>query len=88
MAGAGRGLGPQVERAGVDTGEVEVRPGDVVGLPVSIAKRVCDLAGAGQVFVSEAVQVLLVGSGITVSERGMHLLKGVLGQWRLFAVGD
>ncbi len=73
-------------RAGIHTGEVEVRPDDVVGLPVSIAKRICDLAGAGEVFVSEAVKALIVGTGITVSEEGSHVLKGVPDEWRLFAV--
>jgi len=73
-------------RAGVHIGEVEVRPDDVVGLAVSIAKRVCDLAGPGQVFVSEAVKGLLVGSGIPTSDHGTRVLKGVPDRWRLFAV--
>lgn len=73
-------------RAGVHVGEVEVRPDDVVGLAVSIAKRICDLAGPGQVFASEAVKGLLVGSDIATSEQGTHVLKGVPGEWRLFAV--
>ena len=75
-------------RAGVHIGEVEVRPDDVVGLAVSIAKRVCDLAAPGQVLVSEGVRGLLVGSGITLSEQGTHVLKGVPEEWRLFAVTD
>jgi class 3 adenylate cyclase len=73
-------------RAGVHIGEVEVRPDDVVGLAVSIAKRVCDLAAPGQVLVSESVRGLLVGSGITLAEQGTHILKGVPEEWRLFAV--
>jgi class 3 adenylate cyclase len=73
-------------RAGVHTGEVEVRPDDVVGLAVTIAKRVCDLAGRGQVLVSEGVRVHLVGSGIALSEEGTHVLKGVPDEWRLFTV--
>lgn len=73
-------------RAGVHTGEIELRPDDVVGLTVSIAKRICDLAGPGEVFVSEAVKPQLVGSGITVFDRGTHVLKGVPGEWRLFGV--
>jgi class 3 adenylate cyclase len=83
---AAKNMGLEV-RAGVHTGEVEVRPDDVVGLPVNIAKRVCDLAGAGEVYVSEVVNLQLVGSGIATSEKGMHELKGVPGTWRLFAVG-
>ncbi len=73
-------------RAGVHTGEVEFRPDDVVGLAVSIAKRICDLAGPGEVLVSETVKGLIVGSGIAMSEQGTHVLKGVPETWRLFAV--
>jgi class 3 adenylate cyclase len=72
-------------RAGVHVGEAEVRPDDVIGLTVSIAKRICDLAGPGEVFVSETVKSLLVGSGLTTSEQGTHVLKGVPEEWRLFA---
>lgn len=82
---AAKNMGLEV-RAGVHIGEVEVRPDDVVGLPVSIAKRICDLAGPGQVLVSEVVKGLLVGSGITLTEEGTHVLKGVPDAWRLFAV--
>ena len=73
-------------RVGVHAGEVEVRPGDVLELTVSITKRMCDLAGQGEVFVSEAIKGLLVGSGISLSDRGAHVLKGVPGNWRLFAI--
>jgi class 3 adenylate cyclase len=75
-------------RAGIHIGEVEVRPGDVVGLAVTIAKRICDLAGPGQVLVSEAVKLHLVGSGVAVQEQGTHALKGVPDRWRLFSIGD
>jgi class 3 adenylate cyclase len=73
-------------RAGIHIGEVEVRPDDVVGLPVSVAKRICDLAGAAEVFVSETVKALLTGSGITTSEQGTYVLKGVPEEWRLYAI--
>jgi class 3 adenylate cyclase len=74
-------------RAGVHTGEVEVRGDDIAGVAVVIAKRVCDLAGAGEVLVSETVQRNMVGSRIiTFTERGDHELKGVPGTWRVFAV--
>jgi len=73
-------------RAGVHIGEVEIRPDDVVGLGVSVAKRICDLAGPGEVFVSDTVRGLIVGSGIALSEQGTHALKGVPDEWRLFAV--
>jgi len=81
------GMGIKV-RAGVHTGEVEVRPDDVVGLAVSIAKRICDKAGSGEVFMSETVKGQLVGSAIALSERGAYTLKGVPDEWRLFAVAD
>jgi class 3 adenylate cyclase len=73
-------------RAGVHLGEVEVRPDDVVGLTVSITKRICDLAGPADVFVSEAVKALLVGSGIATSDQGTYVLKGVPDEWRLYAI--
>jgi class 3 adenylate cyclase len=73
-------------RAGVHTGEVEVRGDDIAGLAVTIAKRVCDLAGPGQVLASEAVRMNMVGAGIQLRDQGEHELKGVPGTWSLFAV--
>jgi class 3 adenylate cyclase len=73
-------------RAGVHTGEVEVRGDDIAGLAVTIAKRVCDLAGPDQVLVSEAVRMNMVGAGINFEDQGEHELKGVPGTWRLFSV--
>jgi class 3 adenylate cyclase len=73
-------------RAGVHAGEVEVRPNDVLGLAVSVAKRICDLGAPGQVVVSEAVKALLTGSDIVTVEVGTHALKGVPGDWLLFAL--
>jgi class 3 adenylate cyclase/pimeloyl-ACP methyl ester carboxylesterase len=84
---AARGMGLEV-RAGVHTGEVEVRPDDVVGLPVSIAKRVCDIAGPGQVVVTEVVKLQIAGSVIELSDAGTHVLKGVPGEWRLCCVAN
>jgi class 3 adenylate cyclase len=75
-------------RAGVHTGEVEVRGDDIAGLAVTIAKRVCDLAGPGQVLVTRTVADHLVGSGISFEDSGDRELKGVPGVWRLFAVAD
>jgi len=75
-------------RAGVHTGEVEVRGDDLGGLAVTIAKRVCDLAGPGQVLVSETVRANMVGSGITFNDEGEHELKGVPGSWQVYAVTD
>jgi class 3 adenylate cyclase len=85
IATAARGIGLEV-RAGVHTGEVEMRPDDVVGLAVTIAKRICDLAGPGQVLVSETVKGHLVGSGIALSEQGRHVLKGLPDEWHLYAI--
>jgi class 3 adenylate cyclase len=85
IVASAKSLGIQV-RAGVHTGEVEFRNDDVAGLTVNIAKRICDLAGASEVFVSEGVRGQLVGSTIATSERGTHVLKGVPDEWRLFAV--
>jgi class 3 adenylate cyclase len=73
-------------RAGVHAGEVEVRGDDIAGLAVTIAKRVCDLAGAGEVLVSETVRINMVGAGIEFNDRGEHQLKGVPGTWRLCSV--
>jgi class 3 adenylate cyclase len=82
---AGKDLGLEL-RAGVHTGEVEVRGDDIGGLAVSIAKRVCDLAAPGQVLVTETVRLPMVGSGMKFEGRGEHELKGVPGAWRLFAL--
>jgi class 3 adenylate cyclase len=73
-------------RAGVHTGEVEVRGDDIAGLAVTIAKRVCDLAGPGRVLVTRTVADLVVGSGVGFEDCGDRELKGVPGMWRLFAV--
>jgi class 3 adenylate cyclase len=72
-------------RAGVHTGEVEVRGDDIAGLAVTIAKRVCDLAGSGDLVVSETVRINMVGTGIGFHDQGEHQLKGVPGTWRVFS---
>jgi class 3 adenylate cyclase len=73
-------------RAGLHTGDVEVRGDDIAGLAVSIAKRVCDLAGPGEVLVSHTAAGVVAGSGIEFADRGERELKGVPGTWRLFFV--
>ena len=73
-------------RAGVHTGEVELRGKDVGGIAVHIAARVMASAGEGQIYASRTVRDLVVGSHIDVASRGPHLLKGVEGEWELFAV--
>jgi class 3 adenylate cyclase len=73
-------------RAGLHTGEMEIRGEDVSGLAVNIAARVASLAGAGEIFVSRTVTDLVAGSGIGFRDRGDHELKGVSGSWKLFEV--
>jgi class 3 adenylate cyclase len=72
-------------RAGVHTGECDVVGDDLSGLAVNIGARVGALAEAGEVLVSQTVKDLVVGSGIGFEERGAHKLKGVPGEWRLYA---
>ena len=71
-------------RAGVHTGEVEVRGPKLGGLAVHIAARVAALAGDSEVLVSSTVKDLLAGSEIAFEDRSEHELKGVPGSWRLF----
>ena len=79
----------QIEvRAGVHTGECELIGEDVGGLAVHIGARVGAMAEAGEILVSSTVADLVVGSGMSFTERGEHELKGVPGRWRLLAVGD
>jgi class 3 adenylate cyclase len=73
-------------RAGLHTGEIELRGGDVVGMAVHIGARVSALAGAGEIIVSSTVKDLVAGSGIDFDDRGEHELKGVPGSWKLYAV--
>jgi class 3 adenylate cyclase len=73
-------------RAGVHTGEVELRGDDISGMAVHIAARVEALAAPGEVLVSRTVVDLIVGSGTEFTDRGEHELKGVPGTWRIFAV--
>jgi len=72
-------------RAGVHTGECEVRDDDLGGLAVHIAARVGSAAGAGVVLVSSVVPGLTAGAGITFTAQGAHTLKGIPGEWELFA---
>jgi class 3 adenylate cyclase len=73
-------------RAGVHAGDLEVRGDDIAGLTVTIAKRVCDLAGPGQVLVSETVRSNTVGAGINFNSQEEQELKGVPGTWKLYLV--
>ena len=78
-------IGLQI-RAGLHTGEVELRDGDVGGVAVHIAARVMAAAGPGEVVTSRTVRDLIFGSDIAVEDRGAHALKGIDGSWQLFAV--
>jgi class 3 adenylate cyclase len=77
-------LGTEV-RAGVHTGEIELRGDDVAGLGINIASRIEGLAQPGEVLVSRTVTDLVAGSGLEFDDRGEHHLKGVPGRWQLFA---
>ena len=78
-------LGVEV-RAGVHTGECELRGDDLAGIAVHIGARVASLAGPSEVLVTSTVRDLVTGSGIEFQERGVHSLKGVPGEWQLLAV--
>jgi class 3 adenylate cyclase len=80
-------LGIQV-RAGLHTGECEVRGDDIGGIAVHIGARVSALAGANNVLVSSTLRDLVIGSGLEFEDRGTHQLKGVPGEWHLFAVAS
>jgi class 3 adenylate cyclase len=78
-------LGIEV-RAGLHTGECEIRGDDIGGIAVHIGARVSALAGPNDVLVSSTLRDLVIGSGLGFEDRGAHGLKGVPGEWRLFAV--
>src|SRR5262249_3384596 len=73
-------------RVGLHTGEIELRADDIGGMAVNIAQRVQALAQPNAVLVSRTVTDLVAGSGIAFADRGTHDLKGIPGEWRLFAV--
>jgi len=81
-----RPLGLEV-RVGLHTGEVEMMGDNAGGIAVHIGARVAAHAGAGEVLVSSTVKDLVAGSGLRFEDRGTQVLKGVPGEWRLFAVG-
>ncbi len=80
-------LGIEV-RAGLHTGECEIRGDDIGGIAVHIGARVSALAGANDVLVSSTLRDLVIGSGLVFDDRGTHELKGVPGEWHLFAVAS
>jgi class 3 adenylate cyclase len=78
---SGAGL---ASRAGVHTGEIELRGEDVAGIAVHIAARLVDLAEVGEVIASRTVKDLSAGAEIVFSDRGVHTLRGLNEPWRLF----
>jgi len=80
-----RELGLDV-RAGLHTGECELVDGKIAGIAVNIGARVAGRAGPGEVLVSSTVKDLVAGSGLGFRDRGSHELKGIPGEWRLYAV--
>ena len=80
-------LGIQV-RAGLHTGECEIRGDDIGGIAVHIGARVSALAGPNEVLVSSTLRDLVIGSGLEFEDRGAHELKGVPGEWHLLAVAS
>ena len=80
-----RDLGIEI-RAGLHTGECELREGKVSGIAVHIGARVVRLARSGEVIVSSAVKDSISGTGFDFDDRGSHELKGVPGLWQLFVL--
>jgi pimeloyl-ACP methyl ester carboxylesterase len=79
-----RQLGIEV-RAGIHTGECELDGQKVRGIAVHTGARIASLAGPGEVLVSQTVKDLVSGSGLAFDDRGTHVLKGVPGEWRVYA---
>jgi class 3 adenylate cyclase len=73
-------------RCGLHTGECEFTASDVNGIAVHIGARVCSLARGDEVLVSSTVKDLVVGSDLIFEDRGSQQLRGVPGEWRLFAL--
>jgi pimeloyl-ACP methyl ester carboxylesterase len=85
IADAVKNLGIEI-RAGLHTGECELVDGKTAGIAVHIGARVAALAGSDDVLVSRTLKDLVAGSEIEFDDRGVHELKGVPGEWELFAV--
>jgi class 3 adenylate cyclase len=75
-------------RAGVHTGEVEREGSAVRGIAVHLAARVAAQAQPGEVLLSSTVKDLVAGAGLTFEDRGRHQLKGIPGDWRLYAIAE
>ena len=76
-------------RAGIHTGEVELRGDDIGGIAVHLAARIAALAGAGEdPHESDLERPLTTGSGLVFEDRGMHTLKGVPDEWQVYAIAS
>lgn len=85
-AAAASSIGLEI-RAGLHTGEIEITDDhDITGLAVHIGARIASLSEPGEVLVSRTVKELVLGAGLTFAPRGTHALKGVPGDWELFAL--
>ncbi|MDX1468409.1 MAG: adenylate/guanylate cyclase domain-containing protein [Acidimicrobiia bacterium] len=73
-------------RTGIHTGEIEQRNGDIGGLAVHLGARIMAAAAAGEILVSRTVKDLVIGSSLQFVDRGVHALKGIDGEWQLYAV--
>jgi pimeloyl-ACP methyl ester carboxylesterase len=82
-----RTLGLQI-RFGLHTGELELHGAEIRGIAVHTGARVVGKAGPGEVLASSTVKDLVAGSGLEFEDRGSHRLKGVPGEWRLYAVAN
>jgi class 3 adenylate cyclase len=80
-----RSIGLQI-RAGLHTGEVELRDHDVGGIAVHIAARVMGTGRPGEILISRTIRDLVAGSGISADDRGLQALKGLDETWQLFAI--
>jgi class 3 adenylate cyclase/DNA-binding SARP family transcriptional activator len=81
-AARARALGLEI-RAGVHTGEVEMRGDDIAGIAVHIGARVVAMAAPDEVLVTSTVRDLTIGSGLDFADAGLHVLEGVPGEWRI-----
>jgi class 3 adenylate cyclase len=87
IADAAPELGFEV-RAGLHTGEIELRGDDIGGISAHVGARVAALAGPHEVLVSRTVRDLVAGSGLTFADRGEHELKGVPDRWQVYAASN
>jgi class 3 adenylate cyclase len=79
------GIGVQI-RAGLHTGEIELRGDDVGGIAVHVAARVMAAATSGEILTSRTVRDLVIGSDVALDDLGTQPLKGLEGTWQLFTV--